>query len=259
MLVCNETVAKHVSGTNAPFLFRNHPQPDAEKLAAFRKFINRYGFKLGSKEDIAPTGEDFQALMNDIEGKGEERVITLLMLRTMQQAVYQGHNLGHYALGAKYYTHFTSPIRRYPDLFVHRYLAKSLNGKLNQKTIDYLEKHIDAVGVHSSETERQAEKIEREVTKLKMTEYMTAHIGETFEGRINGVTSFGFFVELPNTVEGLVRLQNMKDDYYLYDPDLHQHIGERTGKFYRLGQAVKIRVAKADVDLKQIDFDLIEK
>jgi len=259
MLVCNETVAKHVSKTKVPFLFRNHPQPDTEKLAAFRTFINRYGYKLGSKEDETPTGEDFQTLMKDIEGKSEERVITLLMLRTMQQAVYQGHNLGHYALGAKYYTHFTSPIRRYPDLFVHRYLAKTLEGKISEKTVEYLEANIEAIGVHSSEAERQAEKIEREITKLKMTEYMTAHIGEVFDGRISGVTSFGFFVELANTVEGLVRLQNMRDDYYVYDPDLHQHIGERTGKFYRLGQDVTIKVAKADVDLKQIDFELVEK
>lgn len=259
MLVCNETVAKHVSKTKVPFLFRNHPQPDAEKLAAFRTFINRYGYKLGSKEDETPTGEDFQKLMKEIEGKSEERVITLLMLRTMQQAVYQGHNLGHYALGAKYYTHFTSPIRRYPDLFVHRYLAKTLEGKISEKTVEYLEDNIEAIGQHASETERQAEKIEREITKLKMTEYMTAHIGEVFDGRISGVTSFGFFVELANTVEGLVRLQNMRDDYYVYDPDLHQHIGERTGKFYRLGQDVSIKVAKADVDLKQIDFELVEK
>lgn len=259
MLVCNETVAKHISGTKVPFLFRNHPEPDVEKLAAFRKFINRYGYKLGSKEDATPTGEDFQKLMKDIEGKNEERVITLLMLRTMQQAVYQGQNLGHYALGAKYYTHFTSPIRRYPDLFVHRYLAKTINGKINAKSMDYLDKNIDAIGKHSSETERRAEKIEREINKLKMTEYMTDHIGEIFDGRISGVTSFGFFVELPNTVEGLVRLQNMKDDFYIYDPDLHQHMGERKGKFYRLGQEVRVKVANADVNLKQIDFELIEK
>ena len=259
MLVANETVAKHVAETKVPFLFRNHPEPDPEKLAAFRTFINRYGYKLGSKEDAVPKGEDYQKLMEDIDGKSEERVITLLMLRTMQQAVYQGHNLGHFALGAKYYTHFTSPIRRYPDLFVHRYLAKSLHGKISEKTVEYLEKHIEDIGQHSSETERQAEKIEREITKLKMTEYMSAHLGETFEGRISGVTSFGFFVELDNTVEGLVRLQNMRDDYYVYDPDLHQHIGERTGKFYRLGQEVCIKVLKTDVDLKQIDFELVEK
>jgi ribonuclease R len=259
MLVCNETVAEHVSKTKIPFIYRNHPQPDAEKLAAFRLFINRYGFKLGKKDDPKPTGQDFQKLIEDIKDKSEERVITLLMLRTMQQAVYQGHNLGHFALATDYYTHFTSPIRRYPDLFVHRYLGKMIKGKISDKSMEYLNKNIEKIGENSSFAERQAEKIEREITKLKMTEYMTKHIGEIFPGRISGVTSFGFFVELPNTVEGLVRLQDMKDDYYNYDPDLHQHIGERTGKFYRLGQEVQVKVSKADVDSKQIDFQIIEK
>ena len=227
-------------------------------MIAFRTFINRYGFKLGKNDDQVPSGEDFQQLVEDIKGKNEERVITLLMLRTMQQAVYEGHNLGHYALGAKFYTHFTSPIRRYPDLFVHRYLAKANFGKINKRAVDYLEKNIENIASHASETERQAENIEREITKLKMTEYMTRHIGEVFTGRISGVTSFGFFVELENTIEGLVRLQDLKDDYYNYDPDLHQHIGEHRGKIYRLGQEIKIRVAKADINAKQIDFEPID-
>ncbi len=254
MLVCNETIAEHVSKLEAPFIFRNHPEPHPEKLAAFRTFINRYGFKLGKNDDQVPSGHDFQQLVADIAGKNEERVITLLMLRTMQQAVYEGHNLGHYALGASFYTHFTSPIRRYPDLFVHRYLAKAMTGKINKKSLYYLEKNIDAVASHASETERRAENIEREITKLKMTEYMTRHLGDEFIGRISGVTSFGFFVELENTIEGLVRLADLKDDYYNYDPDLHQHIGEHRGKIFRLGQEIKIKVAKADVSSKQIDF-----
>ncbi|WP_373483910.1 ribonuclease R [Acetobacterium sp.] len=258
MLACNETIAEHVSKLDAPFIFRNHPEPHPEKLAAFRTFINRYGFKLGKNDDQVPSGQDFQQLVADIAGKNEERVITLLMLRTMQQAVYEGHNLGHYALGASFYTHFTSPIRRYPDLFVHRYLAKALTGKINKKSLDYLEANIEAVAKHASETERRAENIEREITKLKMTEYMTRHIGEEFTGRISGVTSFGFFVELPNTIEGLVRLQDLKDDFYNYDPELHQHIGEHRGKIFRLGQEIRIKVAKADVSSKQIDFEPIE-
>lgn len=258
MLVCNETIAEHISKLDIPFIFRNHPEPHPEKLAAFRKFISRYGFKLGKKDDQVPTGHDFQKLVKDIEGSKEERVITLLMLRTMQQAVYEGHNLGHYALGASFYTHFTSPIRRYPDLMVHRYLAKTISGKINKKSMDYLETNIENIAKHASETERRAENIEREITKLKMTEYMTRHIGEEFEGRISGVTSFGFFVELENTIEGLVRLQDLKDDFYNYDPDLHQHIGEHRGKIYCLGQTIKIRVAKADVGSKQIDFEPVE-
>ncbi len=258
MLVCNETIAEHVSKLDAPFIFRNHPEPHPEKLAAFRTFINRYGFKLGKNDDLVPSGHDFQQLVADIAGKNEERVITLLMLRTMQQAVYEGHNLGHYALGASFYTHFTSPIRRYPDLFVHRYLAKAITGKINKKSLDYLEANIEAVAKHASETERRAENIEREITKLKMTEYMTRHIGEEFTGRISGVTSFGFFVELESTIEGLVRLQDLKDDFYNYDPELHQHIGEHRGKIFRLGQEIRIKVAKADVSSKQIDFEPIE-
>jgi ribonuclease R len=258
MLVCNETIAEHVSKLDAPFIFRNHPEPHPEKLTAFRTFINRYGFQLGKNDDQVPSGEDFQQLVEDIKGKNEERVITLLMLRTMQQAVYEGHNLGHYALGASFYTHFTSPIRRYPDLFVHRYLAKAIFGKINKRSLEYLQKNIESIASHASETERRAENIEREITKLKMTEYLTRHIGEEFVGRISGVTSFGFFVELENTIEGLVRLQDLKDDYYHYDPDLHQHIGEHRGKIYRLGQEIKIRVAKADFSAKQIDFEPVE-
>lgn len=254
MLVCNETIAEHVSKLAPPFIFRNHPEPHPEKLAAFRTFVNRYGFKLGKNDDQVPSGHDFQKLVADIDGKNEERVITLLMLRTMQQAVYEGHNLGHYALAASFYTHFTSPIRRYPDLFVHRYLAKAMTGKINKKSLDYLEKNIEFVASHASETERRAENIEREITKLKMTEYMTRHLGEEFNGRISGVTSFGFFVELENTIEGLVRLQDLKDDFYNYDPDLHQHIGEHRGKIYKLGQPIRIKVAKADISAKQIDF-----
>ncbi|MBC3798001.1 ribonuclease R [Acetobacterium tundrae] len=258
MLVCNETIAEHVSKIEVPFIFRNHPNPVPEKITAFRTFVNRYGFKLGVNDEEMPTGKDFQKLVEDIKGKNEEHVITLLMLRTMQQAVYEGHNLGHYALGAEFYTHFTSPIRRYPDLFVHRYLAKSLLGKINPKSVDYIEKNIENIAGHASETERRAETIEREITKLKMTEYMTRHIGEIFEGRISGVTSFGMFVELQNTIEGLVKLQDMKDDYYNYDPEMHHHIGEHSGKIYRLGQDIKVMVAKADINLKQIDFEIVD-
>jgi len=256
MLVCNETIAEHISKISLPFIFRNHPDPLPEKITAFRTFINRYGFKLGVNEET-PTGKDFQQLTAEIEGKNEERVITLLMLRTMQQAVYEGENHGHYALGAEFYTHFTSPIRRYPDLFVHRYLAKSLQGKIGKKLAAYVERNIAEIARHASETERRAEEIERDVTKLKMTEYMTRHLGEIFAGRISGVTSFGLFVELPNTIEGLVKLQDMRDDYYIYDPELHQHVGEHTNKIYRLGQDIRVQAVKADINLRQIDFEIV--
>ena len=259
MLICNETIAEHNSKISLPFIFRNHPDPLPEKITAFRTFINRYGFKLGTNDDEMPTGKDFQQLVADIDGKNEERVITLLMLRTMQQAVYEGENHGHYALGAEFYTHFTSPIRRYPDLFVHRYLAKSLQDKIGKKMASYVERNIAAIAEHASETERRAENIEREITKLKMTEYMTKHLGEVFEGRISGVTSFGMFVELPNTIEGLIKLQDLRDDYYIYDPEMHQHIGEHTRKIYRLGQDIQVQAVKADINLRQIDFEIVNE
>lgn len=259
MLVANETVAEHVSKLDAPFVFRNHPTPHEDKLQAFRIFIGRFGYKLGDGRDQIPSGTDFQNLLKEIEGRDEERVITLLMLRTMQQAVYQGHNLGHYALAAPFYTHFTSPIRRYPDLLVHRYLTMFLkNGGISDKTKDYLHNHLEELAKHSSETERRAETIEREITKLKMTEHMTRHLGDIFEGRISGVTSFGLFVELANTIEGLVRLQDLSDDYYVLDPDLHQYVGERTRKIYRLGEPVSVRVMRADVLNREIDFEILD-
>ncbi|MGL4607181.1 MAG: ribonuclease R [Eubacteriaceae bacterium] len=259
MLVCNETVAEHIAKLKTPFLFRNHPIPNPDKVKALRTFIERFGYHLGSSESESPTKEDFQKLMNDLKDKPEERVIMLLMLRTMPQAIYEGKNMGHFALGAGYYTHFTSPIRRYPDLMVHRYLGKTLNGKLSEKAIDYLEKNIEGIGKQCSEAERRAEKIEREVTKMKMAEYMSKHIGEIYAGRISGVSSFGFFVELPNTIEGLVRLQDLKDDYYVFQPEYHRLMGERTGKIFTLGEEVTIKVEKADPSLKQIDFIVLEK
>ncbi len=258
MLVCNETIAEHLSKLDLPFIFRNHPEPHPEKLEAFRDFINRFGFKLGGSRKKVPTGSDFQKLLKDIEGSDQERVITLLMLRTMQQAVYEGHLLGHYALAASHYTHFTSPIRRYPDLMIHRYLSMVLKDKVNKKHRQFLEKNLDEIAAHSSRTERQAESIESDINKLKMTEYMTKHIGEVFEGRISGITNFGIFVALPNTIEGLVKLQDLNDDYYVLDPDLHQYVGERTKKIYRLGQAVNVKAIRADVEHSEIDFQIVD-
>ena len=204
------------------------------------------------------TGKDFQRLQKDIEDSSEENVITRLMLRTMQQAVYEGSCKGHYALGAGYYTHFTSPIRRYPDLAVHRTLSKVMAHTVNPKEVKFLKGHIDEMAKHCSERERRADDIEREVDKIKMVEYMSRHIGETFSGQISGVTSFGFFVELPNTIEGLVRLQSLKDDYYYYDEEMHQQIGERFGKIYKLGQDVTVKLIHADINNRQIDFEIAQ-
>ncbi|MDO4289206.1 MAG: ribonuclease R [Eubacterium sp.] len=254
MLVANETVAAHVCGAPLPFLFRNHDAPDPEKLASFKTFVGRYGHQLGTT-DHAVTPKDFTKLQREIEAAPEGEAINYLMLRTMQQAVYAPENKGHYALGAEYYTHFTSPIRRYPDLVVHRSLSAMLGDPLSKKALAYLKKNIAAIAEHCCETERRAESLERTLQKIKMTEYMSQFIGEIFEGTICSVTAFGFFVQLPNTIEGLVHVQNLKDDYYFFDEALNLFAGERTGKIYRLGQRVRVRLIAADPTARQIDFE----
>lgn len=259
MLLANETVAAYAEESGVPFIYRNHPAPDKEKLEEFRTYLKRFGYKLG-KEGETPTNQDFQKLMKDIEHSPNKDVITLLALRTMQQAVYEAKNEGHYALGASDYTHFTSPIRRYPDLTVHRGIGlladkgKDMSSSEKKK----LQKKLEEEAKHSSEMERVAVNIEREVKKMKMAEYMQDHIGEEFEGKISGVTGFGLFVELPNLVEGLVRLGNLNDDYYVYDEGLHRIVGRQFGKIYELGQPVKVKVTGADKSAKQIDFEIVE-
>lgn len=259
MLLANETVAEYASKSGLTFMYRNHPHPDADKLKEFREYLKRFGFHLG-KEGQIPNNHDFQKLMKDIEHSPNREVITLLALRTMQQALYEPENKGHYALGAANYTHFTSPIRRYPDLTVHRNLAllADTNGNVPEKEKHRIAKKLKEQAAHSSEQERVADNIEREVKKMKKAEYMTEHIGETFDGKISGVTGFGFFVELPNTVEGLVKMTALNDDYYIYDEGLHRLVGQRFGKIYELGQPVKVKTVGADAAARQVDFEVIE-
>ena len=259
MLLANETVAEYASKSGLTFMYRNHPHPDADKLKEFREYLKRFGFHLG-KEGQIPNNHDFQKLMKDIEHSPNREVITLLALRTMQQALYEPENKGHYALGAANYTHFTSPIRRYPDLTVHRNLAllADTNGNGPEKEKHRIAKKLKEQAAHSSEQERVADNIEREVKKMKKAEYMTEHIGETFDGKISGVTGFGFFVELPNTVEGLVKMTALNDDYYIYDEGLHRLVGQRFGKIYELGQPVKVKTVGADAAARQVDFEVIE-
>ena len=254
MLVANETVAAHICSSPLPFLFRNHDTPDPEKLQSFRTFVGRYGHHLGKPESpVAPA--DFTALQKEIEDTPEAEAINYLMLRTMQQAVYEPTNKGHYALGAEFYTHFTSPIRRYPDLLVHRSLSNLLGDPMTEAEIAGLGAHISGIADHCCETERRAESLERTLQKIKMTEYMSQYLGEIFEGTICSVTAFGFFVQLPNTIEGLVHVQNLKDDFYFFDEALNLFAGERTGKIYRLGQKVAVRLISADPTARQIDFE----
>ncbi len=257
MLIANETIAEDFFWQEIPFVYRTHDNPDEEKIKKLAIFINNFGYsiKLG-QEDIHP--KELQKLLIKVEDTPEEALISRLTLRSMKQAKYTVANTGHFGLSAKYYCHFTSPIRRYPDLQIHRIIKENLCGKLGEKRINHYEKILYEVADHSSRTERRADESEREVEKLKKVEYMLEHIGETFEGVISGVTSWGMYVELPNTVEGMIRVSEMQDDYYIYDEEHYQMVGEHTRKIYKLGQKVKVEVVNADKIMRTIDFALVE-
>lgn len=257
MLIANETIAEDFFWQEIPFVYRTHDNPDEEKIRKLAIFINNFGYsiKIG-QEDIHP--KEIQKLLIKVEDTPEEALISRLTLRSMKQAKYTVVNTGHFGLSAKYYCHFTSPIRRYPDLQIHRIIKENLNGKLGENRQNHYEKILYEVADHSSRTERRADESEREVEKLKKVEYMMDHIGETFEGVISGVTSWGMYVELPNTVEGMIRVSEMNDDYYIYDEERYQMIGEHTKKIYKLGQKVTIEVVNADKVQRAIDFALVE-
>jgi ribonuclease R len=255
MLAANETVAEHMFWLELPFVYRIHEMPNPEKIEALNKFLNHFGYKVkGSMDEVHPKA--IKALIDEVTGKKEEHVISKMALRSLKQAKYSPHNDGHFGLAAKYYCHFTSPIRRYPDLQIHRIIKEMLVGKLSPTRIAALKKIVDEVSIQSSEKERNAELAEREVNDMKMAEYMMAHVGETFTGIISSVTSFGLFIELENTIEGLLRLDELDDDYYVYDEARLQLVGERKRKIYALGDQIEIVVAKADPALRQIDFEL---
>lgn len=256
MLVCNETVAEHMYWKEIPFIYRVHEDPDPEKIEAFNEFIYNFGYHLKGIAELHPKA--LQQLTDKIKGKKEERIINTLMLRSLKKARYTSASLGHFGLAAKYYCHFTSPIRRYPDLIIHRIIKEDLHGKLNEKRLKELQAIIEGIAEQSSIRERAADEAEREVEDLKKTEYMKARIGEEFDGIISNVTSFGMFVELPNTIEGLVRMSDIEDDYYLYDEVHHMLVGERTRRTFRIGDNVRIRVQNADIATRTIDFVLVE-
>jgi len=257
MLIANETIAESFYWQELPFLYRTHDTPDDEKIKKLAIFIHNFGYsiKIGN-EDIHP--KELQKLLVKIEDTPEEALISRLTLRSMKQAKYTVVNTGHFGLSAKYYCHFTSPIRRYPDLQIHRIIKENLTGKLGENRIKHYEKILHEVANHSSKTERRADEAEREVEKMKKVEYMMDHIGEIFEGVISGITSWGMYVELPNTVEGMIRVTEMDDDYYFYDEERYQMVGEHTKKIYKLGQKVKVEVIQADKLLRTIDFALVE-
>lgn len=256
MLVTNETVAEHYFWLNIPFVYRIHEVPSKEKMEELSKFIATFGYTIkGDLDDVHPKA--LQKIVEDIKGKKEEDVISTIMLRSLRQARYSPECSGHFGLAAKYYSHFTSPIRRYPDLQIHRIIKEQLNNKINQKRIEQLTNIVDYSSTISSEKERKAELVERDVKDYYKALFMSDKIGQEFEGVVSSVTSFGMFIELDNTVEGLVRLANISDDYYIFDESTYTIIGEATKKTYKIGDTVNIRVAKVNVDLKEIDFELI--
>ena len=255
MLAANETVASDFYWRELPFVYRTHENPDTEKIQKLSTFINNFGYTLHiGADEVHP--KELQKLLQKIDGTKEEALISRLTLRSMKQARYTIDNTGHFGLAADCYCHFTSPIRRYPDLQIHRIIKESLRGRLNEKRIDHYEHILPEVAKHSSEMERRADEAERETVKLKKVQYMEQHIGEEFVGVISGVTEWGFFVELENTVEGLVRVTELTDDFYQYYEDTYELVGEATNRRYKLGQKVLVRVEHCDRIMRTIDFAL---
>ncbi|QQJ46293.1 ribonuclease R [Staphylococcus pseudintermedius] len=257
MLIANETVAEHFNQMEVPFIYRIHEQPKSERLRQFFDFITNFGIMVkGTGEDIHPS--TLQNIHEEIAGRPEDMVISTMMLRSMQQARYDADNLGHFGLAADYYTHFTSPIRRYPDLIVHRLVRKYLIEKsMDGRAMHEWEEKLPQIAEHTSNRERRAIDAERDTDELKKAEFMIQHIGDEFEGVISSVVNFGMFVELPNTIEGMVNMQNMSDDYYHFDERQMALIGERKAKVYRIGDVVKVKVIHVDVDERQIDFQIV--
>lgn len=258
MLLANETVAEDYYWQELPFVYRTHEAPDEEKIRTLATFINNFGYSMhvGANE-VRP--KEIQKLLAKVEGSPQEAMISRLALRSMKQAKYTPENSGHFGLAAAYYTHFTSPIRRYPDLQIHRIIKDNIRGRMQEEKIVHYDKILPEVTKHASEMERRAEEAERETVKLKKVEYMQQHLGEIFEGVISSITKWGMYVELPNTVEGLVHVANMRDDHYEYDENRYELIGTHTNKVYKLGQRIRIRVTGADRLLRTIDFEIAEE
>ncbi|MBA4496183.1 ribonuclease R [Paenactinomyces guangxiensis] len=258
MLAANETVAEHFFRLEIPFVYRIHENPDTERLQSFYEFVTTFGYSVKGKPDkVKPRA--LQTLLEKVRGKPEEHVISTVMLRSMKQAKYAAECVGHFGLAAPFYSHFTSPIRRYPDLLIHRVIREVLTqGSLSVERMEQLNSYLPDAAQHSSIRERIAVDAERETQDLKQAEYMMDKIGEEYEGLISGVTSFGIFVELPNTIEGLVHLSYLTDDYYHYDEGSYSLIGERTGHIFRIGDPVRIRVSGVNLEERKIDFELLE-
>ena len=259
MLVANETVAKHMFDLHKPFIYRVHEQPDKEKIDSFNSLLATFGLHINKKIDNSINPMDIQRVLNKVKDTQAEKIISSIALRSMQQARYTTEQSGHFGLAARYYTHFTSPIRRYPDLIVHRLLRETFDDndkKLSKKQIANMKASLENIARQSSDRERRAVEIERESTDLKAVEYMQKFVGKYFNGIIISVTKFGFFVEVPNGVDGLVHISSLVEDYYDYIESKFALIGEITGKTFKIGDEVRVKLIEANVELKQLTFIL---
>lgn len=257
MIVANETVAEHVYWLNLPFIFRIHENPDSEKISDLNEVLHNFGYHIKGSGEIKPKA--IQDVIEKVKGTKEEKIINTIILRSMKQAKYSHVNVEHFGLASKFYSHFTSPIRRYPDLIVHRVLRESLKGQPTENKIKKMAKNMAKFADQSSIRERKAVDAERETNDLKKVEFMSNKVGEVFDGIISSVTSFGLFVELDNTIEGLVHVSFMVDDYYIYDEKHYTLIGERTKKTYRIGDKVKVKLTKANLQDKNLDFEIVNQ
>ena len=259
MIAANRIVAAEMSWRELPYIYRVHEQPDLDRMQQFNEFIHNFGYRLkGVKNGVHPRA--LQEILEDVRGTKEEKIIETVMLRSLKKAVYSEKNIGHFGLGITHYSHFTSPIRRYPDLTAHRIIKETITeGYLSDQRQDELDTELPKIADHCSLQERRAMDAERDSVDLKKIEFMEDKIGEEFEGIISGITGFGIFIELENTVEGLVHIKNLRDDYYHYDEEKYHLIGERTKKIYRIGDEVRIKVAKVNRDERELDFELLEK
>ena len=257
MLSANETIAETFYKKKIPFIYRVHEEPDYDKISETNHTLGSFGtFIKATKDNISPMA--FAETLKNSKDKDYEKIVSTLILRTLKIADYRNENLGHFGIASKYYCHFTSPIRRYPDLFIHRVISYYLAGELDDKKISKLEKKAYKYAESSSACEQNAVKAEREAEKIKKAEYMQMHLNEEFDGIVSSVTSFGMFVELDNTVEGLVRFESMGDEYFEYDDILKQLIGERTGRIFKIGDKIKVRCILANKEAGRIDFELVE-
>ena len=253
MLAANETVAEEYFWQQIPFLYRTHEKPDEEKIKRFGILLSNFGYSIRLQNgELHP--KEMQKLLSRVEGTPEEALLSRLALRSMMQAKYTTDCIGHFGLAAKYYTHFTSPIRRYPDLQIHRIIKENLHGELGPKRISHYERKLNEVAIWTSSRERLAEEAERETDKAKKVQYMSRHVGEFYDGVISGINNYGFYVELPNTIEGMVRLSDLNGDYFVFDETRYELVGEHTRRKFKLGQQIRVQVVAVDRLMKTIDF-----